>query len=358
MIQEFAEPPQPEFRRAIFFPSDQEFPRFIWIETKEHCSGTFAWMDLTEQLDLEGDKLFNVRTSTALPPVNDLRSKRALRHKLVVHYRDHFLIDGSTPNQSIFQATKGKQKKAWNGPLVVLALKVNGTRDPPFDHVTAHDLRDLVDWFCRFDGNASSVSPLVPVIDINAVRISSPDTMRITGCQQLSPVVIKSNHPIFSQEVKMDKITMGLGPALHVYQLARKWESYNHINYNLPAYALDLSVSGPGYGKPSWEWEGVTGNRSALVARIDKRDLWPHHVYALARYCENEIARPTLRMPDWDTIRKHLKEMCRKESFEQFWNYMSAMKQTEALQRNPLGYDPTWLNVPSPFKVSGGQPIW
>jgi len=361
-IQEFAEPPKPEFKRAIFFPSEEELPRFIWIETKEDRSGTFAYMDLDEWLDLSGDKLFNIRRSIPLPPVNDARSKRALRHKLVVHYRAHFKVDGSTPNQSIIKATKGKQKAPWKGPLMVLAHKVNGTREPPFDDVTAHDLRDLVDWFCRFNGNSASVSPLQPIFDIQAIRINAPDQVEMTRCPEYVPVTIKSDHPMFSAKPNEHAITTRIGLPLRVHPLPSGWQSTSHFAPNTAAVYLDMNAFGPRIGKPSREWdckrEGSTANRNALVARFDQKDLLLEHLCVVADFCKHHITRPMELMDDWETIERHIAMRCTKEKFEEYWAMIMIDQQIKACHENPESPDMTWLDIAWPFDVEGGPVLW
>lgn len=170
------------------FPSHEEFPRFAWIETRNSRSSTYQYMDIEYELDLSGGNLYSVRATIALPPANNTRNKRALRYKLIIRYREHFQVDGSTPIQSIITATKGKQKVQWKGSLVILAHKVDGTRDPLFDNATAQDLRDVTDWLCRYDGTAASVSPLQPNIDITAFRINSPAYIRATNAPEFVPV--------------------------------------------------------------------------------------------------------------------------------------------------------------------------
>lgn len=340
------------------FPSHEELPRFAWIETRNNRSGTYQYMDIEYELDLSGGNLFNVRASIALPPVNDSRNKRALRNKLIVHYRDHFQVDGSAPNQSIITATKGKQKVQWKGPLVVLAHKVDGTRDPPFDDATAHDLRDVVDWLCRYDGSAASVSPLQPIFDIKAFRINSPAHIRATNAPEFVPVTIKSDHPIFSKRQNMERITTSLGFPLHVYQLApHAWDAVDDDTPNLAAMCLEIQTSGPRIGHCSLEWAGAKSKSSALVARVDKKDLLIQHIQTLTSYCENEVAPALASLAyaqAWDHVKELFDQECTAENFEALWVWTVWDKQIKAAYGYGRESDRPWLDCPSPFEIQGG----
>ena len=320
-------------------------------------------MDLDKELDLSGEKLFNIRKSTELPPVNDLRGKRLLRHKLVVHFRDHFVVDGSTPNRSIINAMRGKQKVYWKGPLVALAYRVNRTVEPPLDDVTVHDLRDIVDWFCVYDGSETSVSPMLPTVAgvptflVKAVRVNCPGHMRSRGEEEVVEFEVRSDHPMFKTTTTIRNITHVLEIPLVTYSIpaATEWAKDDELAFAKSTSCLQLSVDPPDLARTLEEMKKkpkyATERGSIVFARLDQKELLPEHFGALLHFCENDVvnlADPATTTTDSGRLKDVFEEHVTQQRFQSHWRM---------ILRWMMRLDLRWGTVPSPYEMPGGRMI-
>lgn len=82
---------------------------------------------------------------------------RDLDHTLEILYRDTVLVDGSRPNKSVIEVTKGKPPHEWKGPIVALR-KEGGAINPRrlineqrfYNDITLEDFRHVVDYFQNY----------------------------------------------------------------------------------------------------------------------------------------------------------------------------------------------------------------
>lgn len=132
--------------RAILFPVDEEKPKFIWL----HC----AWHtdeDGSNQYP-ETDSILGPNLSMAPIQYNAVL-KRNLSDTIYVCYRDTFLIDGSTPNESIaaITSTKPRQTHAWRGPIVAYGKVGLGIDPTTCRDLNMNDFRHVADYFLSYE---------------------------------------------------------------------------------------------------------------------------------------------------------------------------------------------------------------
>ncbi|MCJ1282043.1 hypothetical protein MMC26_001366 [Xylographa opegraphella] len=150
----FETPQEYSHKRAILFQQDAEHPQFVWIETGRTDEGYD--MELKKLLHLPGEQ--SETTASDLVKLNriNLSRQRPLRHNITLMCRDDFFKDGSIPNKSIIGSTKGMMKYDWRGPILAVAQEVNSMPEPPYDDLTLHDFRDIVDYFLTYDGTRTA----------------------------------------------------------------------------------------------------------------------------------------------------------------------------------------------------------
>ena len=80
---------------------------------------------------------------------NPLKGKNLLPHSLEFNFRDNFLNEVSTPNQTVQNLTKGKNPFNWRGPILVLKNKQNIPYHdlPEYVDIELNDLYDIIDYF-------------------------------------------------------------------------------------------------------------------------------------------------------------------------------------------------------------------
>lgn len=124
----------------------------MWVEVKEQFEDYedgFLW-------DLPFLEKYLGRSFGALERMEferNLVRKRDLPKVIEVWMRDNFLNDGSRPNRSIKNATKGAARHDWRGPLVVLKYVGLGgmyAGNGKYTDMDLRDFRDTADCFLTY----------------------------------------------------------------------------------------------------------------------------------------------------------------------------------------------------------------
>ncbi|MCJ1405925.1 hypothetical protein MMC11_009159, partial [Xylographa trunciseda] len=246
-------------------------------------------MPLEKLFNLPGKRTENLAPESDLLPLLNDRRKRRLRHALKLMYRDEFTKDGSMPNKSIIKSTNGKMKYGWCGPIIAVAQGINRTSDPPYEDITLHDFRDIVDYFLTYDGTSRSVSRAIIVKKVQAIRINCPAHIAATGEPKFLVEEIDTSHPVFTMQPDFDSITWNIKLPLLLFPCPpnKKWFSEKATYCNFTAACVELSCSEDLESLKNWQ---VIGG-DALVVRCDCKDLLLEHLEVLADFCETKIHR-------------------------------------------------------------------
>ncbi|MCJ1387824.1 hypothetical protein MMC18_000667 [Xylographa bjoerkii] len=278
---------------------------------------------------------------TRLPLVNDSR-KRRLRHALTLICRDEFTKDGSVPNKSIINATDRKMKYGWRGPILVVAQSISRASDPPYEDVTLHDFRDIIDYFLTYNGGPTSQMRVQIVKKTQAIRIHCPAHMVASKVAKFSIEKINTIHPVYSNRPLIDSITSKINLPLCILRIPPdlKWSSKKEDFVNHTAACLALDGSDPESHFDNWYKEGG----DALVARADSHHLLPEHLEVLADFCETKVyllLADAMNTPNYlENINSVFMEHVTEEKFTLYW---------ETYRRKKAISDPRWRNVSSPY---------
>ncbi|MCJ1381009.1 hypothetical protein MMC17_004118 [Xylographa soralifera] len=282
--------------------------------------------------------------SVRLPQLNASR-KRPLRHPVILMCRNEFTTDGSVPNKSIITATNGKMKYGWCGPILAVALGTDRTlEDPPYEDISLHDFRDIVDYFLAYNGTPTSTVRVQMLGKTQAVRIHCPAHMVTSGIEKFSVENINTIHPVYSMKPHVMCITSLIKLPLYLIRALpdAKWSSKKEDYVNHTAACLDYDFDKPTLNAHEKGWYEEGGD--ALVARADYQDLLPEHLEALADFCETKIIVQLIEAvntPDYsDTVKSILAEQVTEEKFKLYW---------ETYQRKMAISDPRWGSISSPY---------
>ena len=221
---------------------------------------------------------------------NPLRD-RDLTNTLQVLCRDAFLIDGSSVNKSVVQATQGAMVHDWRGPI--LAMKKEGLSiDPRFYlDIDMRDYRDIVDYFISYgadfpmeDGNVrgGNKNQYKKGGNVRGVKINCKgDQLKFP---KFAAVDVPAGHPVFLYPIA--PISKLVGMPLHTWQYPLDSACQDNPE-NVPATFLHLNTdesSGDWWGWAPMKWQNNVGN--VLVVRNDNQDVSVQQVEALCHFCE------------------------------------------------------------------------
>ena len=138
---------------GIYLPEDGERPVLVLVPIKQMYDDYFKsnW-DLPLYDSFLGK---NTSPSDFYWTRNMVNQKRIMRNKLIITYRDDFLIDGtSKDNQVVKKITKGKVYHNWKGPILI--MKGTGVTMNPTENyldIQTSDFPDIVDFFMWYGNN-------------------------------------------------------------------------------------------------------------------------------------------------------------------------------------------------------------
>ncbi|MCJ1294750.1 hypothetical protein MMC34_006308 [Xylographa carneopallida] len=252
-------------------------------------------------------------------------------------------MDGSVPNEAVVRLTNRKLKYDWCGPIIITAQTKIGISDNyPYEDVSLHDFRDIVDYFLSFDGTSTSTMMMQVSTKSRAVRIRCQAHMIASKAPKFS--VENTNNIFLPYSWKPTECCVTLMIKLPLY-LAHippdvKWGSKVEELINHTAACLELGQIFSEARRQRWYQDGG----DAIVARADSRDLLPEHLEVLADFCEVEIVGLLTKAASNPSVMNTLKSVCTEhvteKKFKLYW---------EKYQTKMSLSDPRWSSIPSPY---------
>lgn len=299
-FKDFCTRPIESAKRAILFPQDSKAPSWVWIETKILSDEFDSRYEVVELKNLLGRD--NPLKDRRLVQRNSMRA-RDLKKTLEVVVRDAFLGDGSQPNRSLVEATRGALAHDWRGPAVVLA-KRGISPDPPFyGDVDISDFRDVADYFTTYGDNSvaeSSEDGKRDEMKVTGVRINCDADMKVFGKKKFVAVDVPREHPVFLG------VPCGISKRVGQPVLVRKcppdraWKDDNNANLsNQAATFLHLNDDPNhddshgikngvlGWGLASMQWQNDVG--SVIVVSSEGKDLLRSDIEVLCHFCQHKM---------------------------------------------------------------------
>ena len=124
---------------GILLPEKEKNPRLVKVLLKEKDIGG----EIVAMPDCRA--IIGAHCDHRDMPYNPLKGNKPLPKMLVFKFRDNFLNDGSLPNQTVANITKGKKTVDWRGPILVIKLKDCDDSTEYFD-MEMKDLSDVIDF--------------------------------------------------------------------------------------------------------------------------------------------------------------------------------------------------------------------
>jgi len=294
---ERSSPPSESHRLAIEFPQEKRNPRLIWVLCEKKFDDgprerAFVSAFLGKDNPNSGHRL--VRRNP--------RRDRDLINTIEVVFRDTFLIDGSKPNRSLYNAV-GSTSHDWRGPSVVLRKK-GLSRDPNFyADISLADYRHVLDYFATYgDDNVSVLEQGInpPTRSYNAVlgvKVTCFGEQKLHSAKPFVQVLVPVTHVERNNlypEGEISPISRLVGLPIRAWKFTTKgewqnradWEFNMHPDSNLTASKLFMEpeICSPGWGWAPMCWQTGIGN--VLLLRADDTDLLVEDAELLCRFCE------------------------------------------------------------------------
>ncbi|KAL8822006.1 MAG: hypothetical protein Q9223_000086 [Gallowayella weberi] len=304
--KKFQDRPDPISVRGIFFPEDENTPRFVWVKQKEEPLD-LGYVD--EKFEVE--ELLEVREDQKTAQQYVMQSLRRDRmsqtttSRVYLLHRDGSFVDGAKPNKSIATVTKGQFEYSWRGPAVAVLTvfdDAEGKEDEPrADDMTMVNFHDLIDFFYFYgkwhpdlpDFGVASFwwlplpleEQLKQAREIDCVKVACDTEHQHTGMKYISWKICEG-HPAMDLLQPLP-VTGLLGLPLVMRRLPpvpayeEEARETGNSNWGPPLLLLDINPKNLYWGGPPQE-EKARGN--IVLMRQDCKDLHPHHVEAMILY--------------------------------------------------------------------------
>lgn len=353
-MKDFLTAPVEDVKRAIFFPADEDAPRFVWVRCPWNPDDGYETAHTGGLLDPDA-----APSHVLTWPENELRN-RPFQHVIQFVSRDAFLTDGSVKNRSLGKATGGTLPYDWRGPIIALARKGKSPTLTSYDDVTMHDFRDIVDFFSIYDGTLNRNSNIrkmrVVVGKTKGVRINCSGHMKDFGGKEYVGVEVELGDPIFMEpSLKYDVPRMLRLPVCILrYPPEEAWSSTRSKFENPAATHLQALVHGNAaitrdangkaqFGGPPAMWVHKGG--SALVVRSLGEELLPEQLEVLCEFCVGEVWMACMQAERTGNVeqgKRMIEEKITKANFLTYFDLYCSMRAKT---------DERWRNVPSPYDM-------
>lgn len=299
--------PTDEHFQAILFPPGDNKPKVVWLKCKWYDDDSGRY-----QLPQTGSFLGPDACGSHTPILYNPVLKRKLSDTICVCYRDTFLIDGSTTNNSIasITATKSGQYHDWRGPIIAYGMIGLGVNQTDCRDIDMNDFRHITDYFLWYNSEHTPATQPSPGAKVEGVKINCLGDRKMFSKPYFEAVEVSSTDPIFSG-YDTSEIAKRVGLPIFTRRcLPNSWWANDQNNQIFgsqspfnnqdatflhlccdPKAEFDLHTGILGWGWASKQWQNNVG--STVVVRQDKKPLSPLHVEALCKYCRYEI-RPLL----------------------------------------------------------------
>jgi MYND finger len=346
-------PPRPasEYRLALFFPVERKRPELKWIKCTQNIDDDDGEVWESPDCSLLGD---DKPSRGSLTMTKNTRRGISLDHTIKIYIRDNFLADGSKPNKSILECTRGAVSHNWSGPCI--AMRQPNTNVDPLVYVdiTLADFRTVVDYFSAYaDDSVEGIESPVESEDdsVAGVKVNCAADRRVFGTPEYSPVAVPPDHRIFYAP-RQPPISKLLGIPLLVlnYPPDQAWKDDDDIPGDEDAYqnvpitflfiTVDPSDRWWGWAPPKWQQD----IGSVIIVREDRKTLTPLQVEAICFYCQR-VAAPlfadALGMDGDQRSQEEVMGYLTKQNFAEFFQEYRAA----GLKRDPL-----WAQEKSPYE--------
>lgn len=347
--------PSSEHYLAILLPEQSNKPKLVWVEYENMAwDGASSWYKplvselLSEVRPVDGEDRCIIQR-------NVLRNF-SLKDTTRVYFRDAYLEDGSSSNQTLLAITKNQHRYDWRGPMVVLrsrgvTLDIEGCKD-----VTPADLRCAADYFTAYRADERETGSRSQGYCVEGVKISCVGDKVIHGDRGFSTLRVPMDHPMFGTQTPIPISKLIEMPLLaHQLRPDTAWkDTHSCAGYfggktpyeNVAATFLHMESDPENdiWGWAPMRWQNDVG--SVLVVRQDLKPLVPEHIDALCDYCQSTLQPKFEIALEGGRSKEHVMRFITKAKFgEHFELYRKKMMDSCGSEQEKEG----WKNAPSPY---------
>lgn len=352
---DFANRPNPDARRAIFFPVEDQPPRFVWLKTewKIDEDDGIRWHS-AHYKEFIGPGLWN----TVWVQNNGMRG-RTRTDALNALVREAAIPEGCPLNKAVIQAA-GKRfiHFAWRGPILVTKKEGLGmTGDPEHLDVDMADVGDTLDVLCSYSNININFAKPMKTWKLQGVRVNCPGEVELYGRPEFEQAVIpdewregwasttpgfKGRNPVTA----ISPISQKIGLPVRIFPCHDKDHApieYNHSSSHAARLMLRINTN----DLTSWGWaarpfQDAIG--SFMIIRVDGKPLLREHGEALVMFCSEYLQPLIEHSMELGTAadRQIALDRMTKDNFLRFW------EEYDLIQRN-LARSTGWKTVPKPM---------
>jgi hypothetical protein len=404
-FKDFTTPPKETMRRAIYFPDNDEGPRFIWLPTNLNPATDREVTVFKEILEIEPP----IMLAREFYSINrNLIQNRQLEKSITIFNPTMMRSNPETNdvevkegkgNYDFASLTRGNILAGWRGPVFAYChegVHVDGRDNPPefVENIELADLRHIADWLTS-TGPIPSFSRKSGIIrdgtlcangEICGVRINCGADSKLSN-QDYEGITVPIDDPVFRHPASAISNLIGIpiqfrmspSPSPNLNKplnedLTNKTaaalatditstyvceptpsilEHYGTFVFGAPSYwnKKEISKGVQGFGSPPSEWAGNVG--SVIAVRTDGKVLHPEHLHAICFFCGEwmrpefykfykEATQPTGQ--DLLALREKILDEMTKAKFLEFYQQAIRLR----MQADP---GQLWAMLPSPYDV-------
>ncbi|KAK5118688.1 hypothetical protein LTR85_007894 [Meristemomyces frigidus] len=291
---------QPDMVRAVYFPVDEEKPRWVWIPASL-CNDENEGKLKPYLAKAAGDKL---KLNKAFGVVVDCVARKNFKNRVDVLINHVYNFDGSSINQSILRFTSWRLGFPWSAPVLVYAARGRWNReDMDMEDVTA-----LTHFMIDYDNEKPEylAGKRRKGRKVEGVKIRCDRETKRNGGKKFVAVKVPPSSLLFhlgDHAIHASKLAASLGMSIVSAQysclpseagdhssvaLSNHQAALMHRNIDRSAAPADLQFDIPGQcGIPHEYW--LSGAGDVLVVRADRQPLKLYVVEALCSYIGKEL---------------------------------------------------------------------
>jgi hypothetical protein len=286
------------YMRAIYFPSDEEKPRFVWLPFKTVTAGSLV-MDIGSHLAMtDEEKDSGLCVTSGWEDVNRVIGiNQYLPYTIRMHYRNSHIDNVPKPSTSVRKVSDSRSPMFhnWAGPMIAHGIKDFTSDSLPLGAAAR-----------KKGGNPSlseilrSFTPSKPRGYVNCVRVNCDGDVKIGGRPRFETVILSEKHAIFKQaptstsaRVEMPVAMARIPGSVKIWTVKGKGKGNEdrvagpHKKEVVTAMWVAWGLEGTLGRETARTWSAPVG--SVIIARKDQKPLMPEHAEALADFCQNHL---------------------------------------------------------------------